>query len=160
MGARTATVCGYSRSMHASPRNNECKFSSQYRKMRVKNGRTCFPRFLRARYLDGLVGIINVLWPVVIERPELHGRWCELWAVQSTSNESRTKGFQSPGSAFVTNGGRPGAGTANHAHVSSMAFGWHHRTSVKYNLQILSIRYIEKTEGRWVAKLHLEVKNP
>ena len=41
--------------------------------MRVGGGRTCLPGFLRAWHLDGLFGIVNAFWPVVIERLELHG---------------------------------------------------------------------------------------
>lgn len=40
---------------------------------RAESRRTGLPRLLGARYFDGLFCIVNVFWPVVIERSELHG---------------------------------------------------------------------------------------
>lgn len=57
----------------------------RYRKM-FTGRRTGLSRFLRPWHLDGLFGVVDMLWPVVIERPELHGR-----RIVGLFNESEVK---------------------------------------------------------------------
>jgi hypothetical protein len=40
---------------------------------KIGSERTRFSGLLRAWNLDGLFGVVDVLWPIVIERFELHG---------------------------------------------------------------------------------------
>ena len=59
---------------HANSRNGgQSSVRFIVRRDEVKSGRTRLSGFLRARHLDGLFGIVNVFWPVVIEWFELHG---------------------------------------------------------------------------------------
>ena len=54
-------------------------FSSPCVVERLGSERTRFPRLLRARYLDRLLGVVDALRPVVVERFELHGLGRGVW---------------------------------------------------------------------------------
>ena len=68
----------YRHGMRLLPSNKRVRIQEAMRRgefpARAENVRTCFPRFLCARYFDGLFCIVNMLWPVVVERSELHGQ--------------------------------------------------------------------------------------
>ena len=68
------------RAQHTQIQDNE--LSSQCSVTGVRSGRTRLSGLLRARHFDGLFGIVNPFWPVVVERLELHGRRGEVRGVK------------------------------------------------------------------------------
>jgi len=58
---------------YAQIQQTRTELSTQNGRKWAESGRTSLSRILSVWYLDGLFGIVDALWPVVIERLELHG---------------------------------------------------------------------------------------